>query len=316
MTSSSVSLAPMQALRQNMSRVFVGKEEAVELILTALLCGGHVLIEDVPGLGKTTLVSSLARSLGCSFARIQFTPDVMPADVTGYTLFNMATGEKEVHPGSIMHQIVLADEINRTGPKTQSALLEAMQERQVSIDGVTYPLPTPFMVLATQNPAELTGTFPLPEAQLDRFLMRISLGYPTRAEEKEILERNMQGISPASLSSVMRVEELLALQEAFHQVRCAQSILDYIISLADATRHHEQIALGISPRGSLALMNAARAYALLQGRDFVQPDDVQRLIEPVFVHRIILQSQAVFRQQTPVLVLRSILREIPVPNIR
>ena len=299
MTSSSVSLAPMQALRQNMSRVFVGKEEAVELILTALLCGGHVLIEDVPGLGKTTLVSSLARSLGCSFARIQFTPDVMPADVTGYTLFNMATGEKEVHPGSIMHQIVLADEINRTGPKTQSALLEAMQERQVSIDGVTYPLPTPFMVLATQNPAELTGTFPLPEAQLDRFLMRISLGYPTRAEEKEILERNMQGISPASLSSVMRVEELLALQEAFHQVRCAQSILDYIISLADATRHHEQIALGISPRGSLALMNAARAYALLQGRDFVQPDDVQKLIE-----------------QTPVLVLRSILREIPVPNIR
>lgn len=178
MTTSSVSLAPIQALRQNMSRVFVGKEEAVELILTALLCGGHVLIEDVPGLGKTTLVSSLARSLGCNFARIQFTPDVMPADVTGYTLFNMTTGEKEVHPGSIMHQIVLADEINRTGPKTQSALLEAMQERQVSIDGVTYPLPTPFMVLATQNPAELTGTFPLPEAQLDRFLMRISLGYP------------------------------------------------------------------------------------------------------------------------------------------
>ena len=311
----SVSLEPVKALRQNISRVFVGKEDAVELILTALVCGGHVLIEDVPGLGKTTLVSSLARSLGCSFARIQFTPDLMPADVTGYTLFNMATGEKEVHMGSIMHQIVLADEINRTGPKTQSSLLEAMQEGQVSIDGVTYPLPTPFMVLATQNPAELTGTFPLPEAQLDRFLMRISLGYPTRAEEKEILERNIQRIVPSSLPCVMSAQELTALQEAFHQVGCAQSILDYIISVAEATRRHEQIALGVSPRGSLALMNAARGYALLQDRDFVQPDDVQKLVEPVLVHRILLHSQALFRQQTPVLALRSILREIPVPHV-
>lgn len=310
-----VSLQPLETLRSNIRQVFVGKEEAIDLILTALICGGHVLIEDVPGLGKTTLVSSLARSLGCSFARIQFTPDVMPADVTGYTLFNMATGEKEVHMGSIMHQIVLADEINRTGPKTQSSLLEAMQEHQVTIDGVSYPLPEPFMVLATQNPVELTGTFPLPEAQLDRFLMRISLGYPSRSEEKEILSRNIQQIAPSSLPCVVAAEELLQIKEAFHQIRCAQPILDYIVSIAEASRSHEQIALGISPRGSLALMNASRAYALLQGRDFVQPDDVQKMAEPVLVHRIELKSQAAFKQQTPVLILRSILRELKVPAV-
>ena len=208
-----ISLQPLETLRNNIRQVFVGKEDAIDLILTALICGGHVLIEDVPGLGKTTLVSSLARSLGCSFARIQFTPDIMPADVTGYTLFNMATGEKEVHMGGIMHQIVLADEINRTGPKTQSSLLEAMQEHQLTIDGVSYPLPEPFMVLATQNPVELAGTFPLPEAQLDRFLMRISLGYPSRSEEKEILSRNIRQVSPSSLPCVVSAEELLQIKE-------------------------------------------------------------------------------------------------------
>ena len=310
-----ISLQPLETLRNNIRQVFVGKEDAIDLILTALICGGHVLIDDVPGLGKTTLVSSLARSLGCSFARIQFTPDIMPADVTGYTLFNMATGEKEVHMGGIMHQIVLADEINRTGPKTQSSLLEAMQEHQLTIDGVSYPLPEPFMVLATQNPVELAGTFPLPEAQLDRFLMRISLGYPSRSEEKEILSRNIRQVSPSSLPCVVSAEELLQIKEAFHQIRCAQPILDYIVSIAEASRSHEQIALGISPRGSLALMNASRAYALLQGRDFVQPDDVQKMAEPVLVHRIELKSQAAFKQQTPLLILRSILRELKVPAV-
>ena len=310
-----ISLQPLETLRNNIRQVFVGKEDAIDLILTALICGGHVLIEDVPGLGKTTLVSSLARSLGCSFARIQFTPDIMPADVTGYTLFNMATGEKEVHMGGIMHQIVLADEINRTGPKTQSSLLEAMQEHQLTIDGVSYPLPEPFMVLATQNPVVLAGTFPLPEAQLDRFLMRISLGYPSRSEEKEILSRNIRQVSPSSLPCVVSAEELLQIKEAFHQIRCAQPILDYIVSIAEASRSHEQIALGISPRGSLALMNASRAYALLQGRDFVQPDDVQKMAEPVLVHRIELKSQAAFKQQTPLLILRSILRELKVPAV-
>lgn len=308
-------LTPIHRLRDNIHQVFVGKEDAVDLILTALVCGGHVLIEDVPGLGKTTLVSSLAKSLGCSFARIQFTPDVMPADVTGYTLFNMATGEKEVHMGAVMHQIVLADEINRTGPKTQSSLLEAMQERQVTIDGATYPLPSPFMVLATQNPSDLAGTFPLPEAQLDRFLMRISLGYPSRNEERQILERGMQQLEPKKLSSVMTTEELFAIQEEYHKVRCAQPILDYIINIAEDTRKNDQIALGISPRGSLALLNAARAYALLQGRDFVQPDDVQKMVEPVLLHRIQLKSQAVFKQQTPLMVLRSIIRDLRVPAI-
>ena len=248
MTSSSVSLAPIQALRQNMSRVFVGKEEAVELILTALLCGGHVLIEDVPGLGKTTLVSSLARSLGCSFARIQFTPDVMPADVTGYThLETWQPAKKKSIRAASCNQIVLADEINRTGPKTQSALLEAMQERQVSIDGVTYPLPTPFMVLATQNPAELTGTLPLSRSTAGSFshayFSRLS---NPRRRKKRFWNETCRESLPLPFPASCGLKNSFALQEAFHQVRCAQSILDYIISLADATRHHEQIALGIS----------------------------------------------------------------------
>lgn len=305
----------MGLLKENIQKVFVGSEETMDLVLTALVCGGHVLIEDVPGLGKTTLVSSLAKSLGCSFARIQFTPDVTPSDVTGYTMFNPATGERIVRMGSVMHQIVLADEINRTGPKTQSSLLEAMQEKQVTIDGETFPLPAPFMVLATQNPAELTGTFPLPEAQLDRFLMRISLGYPDRVQEREILARGMRGDQPETLRQVAGTEELLEIQKEFEKVRCEKPVLDYIIAIAEASRRHEQVALGVSPRGSLALMNAARAYALLMGRDFAQPDDVQRLAEPVLSHRLILKNQAVFKQQTPVQVLRSILQELKVPAV-
>ncbi len=302
-------------LKENIQKVFVGREETVDLVLTALICGGHVLIEDVPGLGKTTLVRSLARSLGLSFARIQFTPDLTPSDVTGYTLFDMATGERQVHLGSVMHQIVLADEINRTGPKTQSSLLEAMQEGQVTIDGETYPLPRPFLVLATQNPVELTGTFPLPEAQLDRFLMRISIGYPERAQELEILDRGMARTRPEDLESVVSAQELFDLQEQYARVRCARPILEYIVRIAEATRRSDQIALGVSPRGSLALLSASRGYALLQGRDYVLPEDVQRLVLPVLLHRIQLESQALFKQQSPRHVLEELVQGIQVPAV-
>lgn len=304
----------LDAVRENIAKAFVGPGETVDLLLTALICQGHVLIEDMPGLGKTTLASALARSLGCTFGRIQFTPDVTPADVTGYSLINLATGEREVHMGSVMRQIILADEINRAGPKTQSSLLEAMQERQVTIDGETYPLPAPFMVLATQNPLGLAGTFPLPEAQLDRFLLRLSIGYPDRAGEGEILRRGMEGGS-AELSPVLTREGLEEIHKAFRGVACAQAVVDYIIDIAAATRVHEQIELGISPRGSLALLNASRAYALLQGRDYVRPDDVQKLAGPVLLHRIRLKSQAVFRQQTAERVLSDIVRGIRVPGV-
>lgn len=305
----------ISTIRENISRAFIGQKETVDLVLTALICQGHVLIEDLPGLGKTTLASALAKSLGCSFARIQFTPDLTPADVTGYSLINLATGQREVHMGSVMHQVVLADEINRTGPKTQSSLLEAMQERQVTIDGETYPLPSPFLVLATQNPLGLAGTFPLPEAQLDRFLLRVSLGYPDRAGEAEILRRGMEGAGPGELSPVATAEELAGVYREFQAVRCAQPIIDYIIDIAAATRRHEQVELGVSPRGSLALLDAARAYALLNGRDYVQPDDVQKLAGPVLLHRIQLKSQAVFQQQTPERVLKEILRGLRVPGV-
>lgn len=304
----------MEAVRQNIRKVFVGQQETVDLLLTALICRGHVLIEDLPGLGKTTLASALARSLGCSFARIQFTPDVTPADVTGYSLINLATGQREVHMGSVMHQVLLADEINRTGPKTQSSLLEAMQERQVTIDGETYPLPSPFLVLATQNPLGLQGTFPLPEAQLDRFLLRLSLGYPERDGELEILRRAMGPAQALALAPAATAEDLERVYGEFRQVRCAQPVLDYIIDIASATRRHEQLQLGVSPRGSLALLDAARAFALLQGRDYVRPDDVRKLAEPVLLHRIQLKSQAMLKRQTPERVLKDIVRGIRVPG--
>lgn len=304
----------IERLRENIALAFVGRGETVDLLLTALICRGHVLIEDLPGLGKTTLASALARSLGCSFGRIQFTPDVTPADVTGYSLIDLATGQRRVHMGSVMHQIILADEINRTGPKTQSSLLEAMQERQVTIDGETFPLPVPFMVLATQNPLGLGGTFPLPEAQLDRFLMRISLGYPDRAGEAEILRRGMEKDETA-LEPVASPEDLEKLYAGFAAVTCAQPVLDYIIDIAGATRRHEQLELGLSPRGSLALLDAARAYALLRGRDYVRPEDVQRLSGPVLLHRLRLKDSALFKQQTAERVLRDIIHELRVPGV-
>lgn len=306
----------LPALRENIHKAFVGREETVDLLLTALICRGHVLIEDLPGLGKTTLASALARSLGCSFARLQFTPDVTPADVTGYSIIDLATGKRETRMGGIMHQVILVDEINRAGPKTQSALLEAMQEGQVTIDGETFPLPTPFLVLATQNPPGLAGTFPLPEAQLDRFLMRLSLGYPEKAEETQILRMGLEGRTAKELSPVATAEDLAALYDAYQTVRCEQPVIDYVINIANATRRNEQIELGVSPRGSLALLNASRAYALLKGRDYTRPDDVQKMCLPVLLHRIRLKSQAVLKRQTADRVLRDLLHGLPVPGVK
>jgi MoxR-like ATPase len=306
--------AMVAAIKENVSRVMVGKEEAIDLLLTALICRGHVLIEDVPGIGKTTLVSALARSLGCSFGRVQFTPDVMPSDVTGFTMANLKTGAFEYCQGAIMKQIVLADEINRTSPKTQSALLEAMQEGQVTVDGQTHPLPRPFIVLATQNPVEYVGTYPLPEAQLDRFFMRLSMGYPSTREEIEIMDR-FEGQSPLSdLPAVASVEEVLALQQAVVDITCGQAVKEYIALIIDATRKHEDVVLGVSPRGSIALMQAAKGWALLQGRDYALPDDVQRMVEPVLAHRLTLKPEARLKDMTAPRILKNILNLVRVPD--
>lgn len=305
----------LQALRNNIARIMVGKDETVEMLLTALICGGHVLIEDLPGLGKTTLAAALAKSLSCSFKRIQFTPDVLPSDVTGFTTYNLATGEKEIRFGAVMAQLVLADEINRTSPKTQSSLLEVMQERQVTIDGETYPLPEPFMVLATQNPSELTGTYPLPEAQLDRFLLKISMGYPSRDEEYEILSRRRGGVSADQLEPVGGVEDVLALRQQFRSVKCSSAILNYIVQIAQASRESDLISLGVSPRGSIGLMEASAARAMLQGRSYVIPDDVKAMAVPVLAHRIRLNLQASMKNHTAGQVLRELMEKIPVPGI-
>ncbi len=305
----------IRKIKDNIGQVIVGKEKVVDMVLAALLCGGHILIEDVPGLGKTTLVSALARTLDCSFRRIQFTPDVLPSDVTGFTSFNLKTGEREVNFGGVMAQIVLADEINRTSPKTQSSLLEVMQEGQVTIDGTSYPVPQPFIVLATQNPVEHVGTYPLPEAQLDRFLLKISVGYPQRNEEIDILMRN-KGAKPLdAIKPVASAEDLLKLRARHSEITCAQPVMEYIVSIAEATRKNEKISLGVSPRGSLALMNAAMANAMLNGRNYTLPDDVQAMAEPVLCHRLVLNLQQNQKMETPVGLIRSILRTIRVPGV-
>ena len=308
-------LALVEKVKENISKVIVGKEEQTEQLLLALVCGGHVLIEDVPGLGKTTLVSALARSLNCTFSRIQFTSDLLPSDVTGYTAFNPKTGEREVCFGGLMAQIVLADEINRTSPKTQSSLLEAMQEGQLTIDGTTYPLPTPFIVLATQNPVEHTGTYPLPEAQLDRFFMLLSLGYPSHTEEIDILRRNMRSRPIETLEPVASAEDILALREERGKVLCADAVLDYIVQIAEATRRDERISLGVSPRGCIALTEAAMASALFAGRNYTLPDDVQKLALPVLAHRIVLDRRSGLRGENRRSVLSSINRELKVPAV-
>ncbi|MFR2460120.1 MAG: AAA family ATPase, partial [Christensenellales bacterium] len=258
------------ALQQNVGRVVVGKQDAVELLFIALLCRGHVLIEDVPGVGKTTLVSAMARSLDCSFKRIQFTPDITPSDITGFSIVNFKTGELEYKQGLIMSQLVLADEINRTSPKTQSSLLEVMEEGQVTVDGNTYKMPQPFIVMATQNPVEFVGTYPLPEAQLDRFFMCISMGYPTHDEEVDILERYTSGANPIDeLQSVCSAADIIELQQQVSGVYAAPEVRSYIASIAQTSRHHSALSLGVSTRGAIALLRASQAAALLDGRDYV-----------------------------------------------
>ena len=302
-----------RALQDNIARVIVGKAQAVELLLAALLTQGHVLIEDVPGLGKTMLAKSLARSLGCSFQRLQFTPDLLPSDITGVNVFNQKTGEFEFRPGPIMAQIVLADEINRAGPRTQSALLEAMEERQVTVDGVTRPLPRPFLVLATQNPIELEGTFPLPEAQVDRFLMRVAIGYPDSIEEREILRRFRDADPLSELTPVASGDDVLALSAAARGVHVSEAIETYILALTRATREEAALALGASPRGSLALYHTAQALAALRGRAFVLPDDVQALAGPVLEHRLIPSSQSRLRGKALADILKDVVAKVPVP---
>ena len=306
----------LSGIRNNIRQVIIGKDNVIDLLLISMVCSGHVLIEDMPGLGKTTLAAALASSLGCTFRRIQFTPDVLPSDITGFTMFNLKTGEQELHQGSIMNQIVLADEINRTSPKTQSALLEVMQENQVTIDGHTYPAPSPFMVLATQNPVEMAGTYPLPEAQLDRFFMRISMGYPSHEEEMRILQNHRTRHSALKLQPVASAADVLELQRMVDSIFCAAPLMDYITSIVEATRSLGEVLMGVSPRGSIALMQAARGCALLDGRTYVLPDDVQRMAFPVLCHRLIMRSHAAVRRQTPESVIDAILRTIPVPAVR
>ena len=300
----------------NVERVIVGKSREVHLVLVALLCKGHVLIEDVPGVGKTVLAKAISRSVGCTFKRIQFTPDLLPSDVTGVSIFNQQLGSFEYRPGPIVAQIVLADEINRATPKTQSALLEAMEEGQVTVDGVSHQLPQPFVVLATENPIEYEGTFPLPEAQLDRFLVRLSLGYPGRSSEIDILNRQQYAHPLETLEQVVPVEDLVQAQDAIKQVHVEGLVKEYIVDLVEATRKHDDIYLGSSPRGSLALYNASRAWAALQGRDFVIPDDVKDLAEPTLAHRMIVSPAARMKGIDSRAVVRELLGIIPVPGTR
>ncbi|HLF03367.1 MAG TPA: MoxR family ATPase [Anaerolineales bacterium] len=302
-----------RAIQDNVARVIVGKAEAVELLLVALLTQGHVLIEDVPGLGKTTLAKALARSLGVSFQRIQFTPDLLPSDITGVSVFNQKTGDFEFRPGPLMANIVLADEINRAGPRTQSALLEAMEERQATVDGVTRLLPRPFLVLATQNPIELEGTFPLPEAQLDRFLLRVSLGYPTADEEREIMRRFRDSDPLAELQPIASGDDISALSKVARSVHVSEPIETYILKLVQATREDSAIALGASPRGSLALYKTSQALAAIRGRAFVIPDDVQALLSPVLAHRLLPSSASRLRGKAVADILKAVIERVPVP---
>jgi len=300
-------------ITQNVAGVIVGKDDVIELCLVALLCEGHILLEDVPGIGKTTLAKALARSLGCSFKRIQFTPDLLPGDVTGIYYFNQKAQEFEFRAGPIMAQVVLADEINRATPRTQSALLEAMQERQVTVDVETMALPRPFLVLATQNPIELEGTFPLPEAQVDRFLLKLVLGYPSEEDENTILIRYERQDPLETLEPVVATEDLLAMQGQVREVLVEDSVREYIVRVVRATRDHQAVELGVSPRGTLALYRTSQALAALRGRDFVIPDDVKALVPSVLTHRIIISPQTRLRGRRPEEIVMEIVDTVPVP---
>jgi len=301
---------------QNVEHVIVGKTREIRLAVTALLCGGHMLIEDVPGVGKTMLARAIAISTGCTFRRIQFTPDLLPSDVTGVSIYNQKTGDFEFRPGPILAQVVLADEVNRATPKTQSALLEAMEERQVTVDGITHRMPQPFMVLATQNPIEYEGTFPLPEAQLDRFLIRMYLGYPSPTDEVLVLDGQQNHHPIESLQQITDANEILQLQRAVREIYVDPLIKQYIVQLANATREHEAVYLGASPRGSLALFRTAQARALLEGRDFVIPDDVKDLAVFTLAHRLIVSPGAKVKGVTQADVVAQCLQRVPVPGAR
>lgn len=303
-----------QKIIENIEKVIVGKSRAVELGVIALMCEGHALIEDVPGVGKTMLARSIARSVGASFKRIQFTPDLLPTDVTGVSIYNQQSGEFEFREGPIIAQMVLADEVNRATPKTQSAMLEAMDERQVTVEGITHSVPSPFMVMATQNPVEYEGTFPLPEAQLDRFLLIISLGYPTIEEELEIIERQQIAHPIESLGPVATAQEVMDLQRAIRTIYVDDLVKQYIVNLTDATRSHADISLGASPRASLAMYRGGQAIALIRGRDFVLPDDVKDLAQPMLSHRMIVSPAARMRGVSSPDVVETILEQTPVPG--
>ena len=298
---------------ENMSKVMVAKSEVLELAVVAVLCEGHILIEDVPGTGKTTLAKALARSLGCSFRRIQCTPDLLPSDITGIHFFNQKKSEFEFRPGPVISNIVLVDEINRATPRTQSSLLECMEERQVTIDGVTMPLPRPFLVIATQNPVELHGTFPLPEAQLDRFLIKLEIGYPDEEEETVMLDRFKRDNPLDSLPEVTSAAEIMKLKQLAQEVHIEQSVRRYLLAIIRQTRANNEIELGASPRASLALYRAAQALALVKGRDYVIPDDVKRLATPVIVHRLIASTEAYLHNRGKENLIENILAHTPVP---
>jgi MoxR-like ATPase len=301
---------------ENVEHVIIGKRETIELTLIGLLAQGHLLIEDVPGVGKTMLARAIAKSIGCSFRRIQFTPDMLPSDVTGVSVFNQKTLEFEFRPGPVMAQIVLTDEINRATPKTQSALLEAMEERQVTVDGVTYPMQRPFLVMATQNPIEYEGTFPLPEAQLDRFMLRISLGYPSKADETKILDAQQFRHPIEELAQVVTVEELMVAQEQVKQAYVDDLIKTYIVDLVGMTREHPDAYLGASPRGSITLYKCAQVRATMQGRDYVIPDDVKALTLSALAHRLIVSPSARIKDVDPRAVVEDVLQSVPVPGAR
>jgi len=303
---------PAERVVANVERVIVGKHLEVRMALVALLCEGHILIEDVPGVGKTMLAKAISRSVGCTFRRIQFTPDLLPSDVTGLSIFNQKTQEFEFRPGPIHAQVVLADEINRATPKTQSALLECMEERQATIDGVTYPMPSPFLVIATQNPIEYEGTFALPEAQLDRFMLRLRIGYPKPMEEIVILDEQKRIHPIDAVQQVLDVDELRQMQTAIKEVYVDQAVAEYIVRLVTATREHTDVYLGASPRGSLNLYRSTQAYAAMEGRDYVIPDDVKSLAVAILAHRLIVKSQASLREVDPDRIVREILASVPV----
>ncbi len=306
--------AVAERIIENVSQVIIGKRNEIRLTVVGLLCQGHILIEDVPGVGKTMMARALARSIGANFSRIQFTPDMLPSDVTGVSVFNQRTREFEFRPGPIMSQIVLTDEINRATPKTQAALLEAMEERQLTVDGVTYPMDDPFLVIATQNPIEYEGTFPLPEAQLDRFMLRIRLGYPTPQEEIAMLDSQQYQHPLEGLQQVVTVEDLLNAQNAVRSVYLNHDIKNYIVNLVTTSRQHPDVYLGASPRGALALYHAAQARAAIVGRDYVIPDDVKALAEVTLAHRIIVGPNARIKDVSSSSIVHSILNTVPIPG--